>query len=158
MMKRELAATLTLTLFLIGVSGCGVMHGHKTVTLDQVDPAARTVIDTYTKDSNIDEIHTGYEDGHDIYKVHYKKNGRENELQVTSKGAVLEWEEAVTMEELPAAVNVTVTRITHGATIKELVKEVEESDMFYEVEFDKDGKENEVKIAEDGSILEWETE
>ena len=62
------------------------------------------------------------------------------------------------MEELPPAVQETVKVESAGAEIKELVMESEEGKTFYEVEFEKDGKEYEVKILEDGTVLKRETE
>ncbi|MEE8269985.1 MAG: hypothetical protein V3R23_08200, partial [Nitrospinaceae bacterium] len=40
-----------------------------------------------------------------------------------------------------------------GAEIKELaLLETEEGKIFYEIEFEKDGKEHKIKIAEDGTV------
>ena len=62
------------------------------------------------------------------------------------------------MEDLPPAVRETVKAESGGGKIKELALETEGGKTFYEVEFEKDGKEHEIKIAEDGTVLERETE
>ncbi|MCF8721812.1 PepSY domain-containing protein [Nitrospina gracilis] len=158
MKNWKLTATMVLSLMLMGFSGCGLLQGKKTVTLDEVSEPARSVIQTHTSRNDIESIHAKRKDGERVYKVHYRKGGKLAELQVTEKGSVKEWEESVELEELPEAVRATVTRLTDRTAMKELVKEIEDGHLFYEVEFMKDDKENEVKIAEDGSILEWETE
>ncbi|MGP0628694.1 hypothetical protein ACTRW9_03215 [Nitrospina sp. 32_T5] len=154
----KLTAAIVFSSLLIGFSGCGLLHGKKTVTLDEVPEPARSVIQTHTSGNDIQSIKVKHKDGQHLYIVHYRTGVELAELKVTEKGTVKEWEQGVKLEDLPEAVRATVTRLTDRTEVKELVKEIEDGHMFYEVEFVKDGKENEVKIAEDGSILEWETE
>jgi len=158
MIVRKWTLFLILGLFIAGAAGCGTMHGKKTTTLDKVPPAAQSVIETYVGDGKIESIEVEDEEGQHTYEVHYLKGERRFELEVNEKGDVEEWEKHVTMDELPGAVRATVEQETGGAKIEELVHESEDGKMFYEVEFEKDGKEHEVKIAEDGSILEREME
>lgn len=158
MIVRKWTLFLILTAFMTGAAGCGMMSGKKTVKLEEVPPAARAVIETYTEGAEIGSIKAKHKEGKHVYKVCYKKDGRDFELKVTEAGDVEEWEKHVTMDELPGAVRATVEQETGGAKIEELVQETEDGKMFYEVEFEKDGKEHEVKIAEDGSILEREME
>lgn len=158
MIVRKWTLFLILGLFIAGAAGCGTMHGKKTTTLNKVPPAAQSVIKTYVGDGNLESIEVGHEEGQHIYEVHYLKGKRRFELEVNEKGDVLEWEKYLEMDELPAAVRATVEKEISGARMTELVQETEEGKMFYEVEFEKDGKEHEVKIAEDGSILEREVE
>lgn len=157
MILRKGTFVLALVFFATAAVGCG-MHRHKTVKLEEVPTAARTVIQTHVGGGEIDSIKHKEKHGKHIYKVHYKTEGRDYELKVTEAGGVVEWEKHLKIEELPDAVRATVERETGGAEIEELVQESEKGKIFYEVEFKKDGKEHEVKIAEDGTVLERETE
>ena len=142
--------------FAVALNGCAMFS--KEVKLEDVPPAAQAVIQSHTSGGTVEEISCEKENGKHFYKVEYKKDGREFELQVDNEGHVLEIEESMKMEDLPPAVQETVKTESAGGEIKELVLETEAGKTFYEVEFEKNGKEHEVKIAEDGTVLERETE
>lgn len=144
-----------LTGVFLGAAGCAHFHSMK---LEQVPEAARAVIESHTAGAEICRIKQKQKDGRTIYKVKYKKGGREHELKVSAAGDLLELEEAVTLDELPAAVRATVEKETAGAEIEELEKGTEGGKTFYEVEFKKDGETPEVIIDPDGSVLKRETE
>lgn len=148
-----LAVALILT---VALNGCAIFS--KEVKLEDVPSAAQVVIQSHTSGGTIEEITCEKEESKHFYKVEYKKDGREFELQVDDDGKVLEIEESMKMEDLPPAVQETVKAESAGGKIKELVLETEKGKTFYEVEFKKEGKEHEVKIAEDGTVLERETE
>ncbi len=145
-----------LMILTVALNGCALFS--KEVKLEDVPSAAQAVIQSHTSGGTIEKITCEKEEGKHFYKVEYKKDGREFELQVDDDGKVLEVEEFMKMEELPPAVQETVKAESAGAEIKELVLETEGGKTFYEVEFEKDGKEYEVKIAEDGTVLKRETE
>jgi len=156
MFVRQLVVRGVLLILIVAMNGCALFS--KEVKLEDVPPAAQAVIQSHTSGGTIEKITCEKEEGKHFYKVEYKKEGREFELQVDDKGNVLEIEESMNMEDLPPAVQETVKAESAGGEIKELVLETEGDKTFYEVEFEKDGKEHEVKIAEDGTVLERETE
>ena len=139
-------------ILMVVLNGCAMFS--KEVKLEDVPPAAQAVIQAHTSGGTIEEITCKKKEGKHLYK----KDGREFELKVDDEGNVLEIEESMKMEYLPPAVQETVKAESAGGKIKELVLETEKGKTFYEVEFEKDGKEHEVKIAEDGTVLERETE
>ncbi len=156
MFFRQLMVPTVVLIFAVVLNGCSLFT--KEVKLEDVPAAAQAVIESYTSGEGIEKITHEKEEGKHFYKVEYKKDGREFELQVDDDGTVLEVEEFMKMEELPPAVQETVKAESAGAEIKELVLETEDGKTFYEVEFEKDGKEHEVKISEDGTVLEREIE
>jgi len=145
-----------LLVLLMTLNGCALLS--KEVKLEDVPSASQAVIQSHTSGGTIEKITCEKEEGKHFYKVEYKKDGREFELQVDDDGKVLETEEILAMEKLPPAVLETVKAESAGGEIKELALETEDGKTFYEVEFEKDGKEHEVKIAEDGTVMERETE
>ncbi|MDH3256774.1 MAG: PepSY-like domain-containing protein [Nitrospinota bacterium] len=155
MFVRQLVVPGVLLILIVAMNGCALFS--KEVKLEDVPPAAQAVIQTHTSGGTIEKITCEKEEGKHFYKVEYKKDGREFELQVDDDGKVLETEEILAMEDLPPAVLETVKAESAGGEIKELALETENGNTFYEVEFEKDGKEHEVKIAEDGTVLERET-
>ena len=152
MFFRQLMVPTVALIFAVVLNGCGLFT--KEVKLEDIPPAAQAAIESYTSGEGIEKITHEKEEGKDFYKVEYKKDSRKFELEVDKDGEVLEAEEIVTMEDLPPAVQETVKTASAGAEIKELaLLETEEGKIFYEIEFEKDGKEHKVKIAEDGTVL-----
>jgi uncharacterized membrane protein YkoI len=144
-------------IFAVVLNGCTLFS--KEVKLEDIPPAAQAAIESYTSGEGIEKITHEKEEGKDFYKVEYKKDSRKFELEVDKDGEVLEAEEIVTMEDLTPAVKETVKTESAGAEIKELaLLETEDGKTFYEVEYEKDGKEHKVKIAKDGTVLEYEME
>lgn len=67
-------------------------------------------------------------------------------------------EEDVTLEQVPAAVKATILKESAGAKITEIERETKNGKVTYEAEFLRDGKEIEIKIAPDGTLLGREIE
>ncbi len=66
-------------------------------------------------------------------------------------------EEAISIEQLPAAVRTALEAKTAGCTIVEIEKESEDGKVVYEAEYKTaDGKKCEIELSEDGTILEEE--
>jgi uncharacterized membrane protein YkoI len=59
---------------------------------------------------------------------------------------------------VPAAVKATILEEAGDAEIEEVVKETEDDQIVYEAEFEMDGKEIEIEVAENGDLLEREIE
>ncbi len=107
------------------------------------------------------------EEGIKVYEIELKHNGSELELTIAADGTILEVESEVVIENLPNAVQAAIIKAAAGAKIEEVKKEVtywivklhklKKSVTTYEAELLRDGKEIEIEIAADGSILESET-
>jgi uncharacterized membrane protein YkoI len=152
MFFRQLVVSTVVLFFAVTLNGCSLFT--KEVNLEDVSPAAQAAIEAYTSGEGIEKITHEEKGEKQFYKVEYTNQGRKFELEVDKDGEVLEAEEIVTLENLSPAVQETVKKETAGAEIKELaLMETAEGKNFYEVEFDKDGKEHKVKIAEDGTVL-----
>ena len=104
-----------------------------------------------------------------IYEVELQKDGAEMEAEVTAAGMILETSCAVAAKDLPKAVQDAIAKAAPGAKIEEAKREETLADaktgklpapqVAFEVELAKDGKEGELKVAADGTILDplkWE--
>jgi uncharacterized membrane protein YkoI len=104
------------------------------------------------------------EEGVKVYEIELKHNGRELELTIAADGTILEVESEVVMENLPNAVQAAIIKAAAGAKIEEVKEEVtywvvrlqklQKPETTYEAELLRDGKEIEIEIAANGSILE----
>lgn len=72
--------------------------------------------------------------------------------------AAQEHEEQVTLDQVPAAVKATILKESAGGKITEIERETKNGKTVYEAEFLLNGKEIEVKIAPDGTLLGREVE
>jgi len=73
------------------------------------------------------------------------------EMMEREKGA--EQETKVTIDQLPAAVKQTLMDETKGGTIGEIAKETKHDKVAYEADAKIEGKDYEIKVAEDGTLL-----
>ena len=64
-----------------------------------------------------------------------------------------EKEERVKLADCPKPVQKTLKRESKGGKIEEIVREKEDGKIIYEAEIELDGKEYEVEVAEDGTLL-----
>lgn len=67
-------------------------------------------------------------------------------------------EEEITLDQAPAAVQAAILKEAAGAKITEIEKETKDGKTVYEAEFVRDGKEIEITIAPDGTVLGREAE
>ena len=67
-------------------------------------------------------------------------------------------EEEVTLDQVPAAVKATILKEAAGAKVTEIERETKNGTTVYEAEFVLNGREIEIKIAPDGTLLGRETE
>lgn len=63
-------------------------------------------------------------------------------------------DEDVTLDQVPAAVRATILKESAGGKITEIERDTEDGTTVYELEFKINGKEFEIKIAADGTVLE----
>ena len=72
---------------------------------------------------------------------------------LASSCALWSKETKMTMGELPTPVRTAVQKVTAGSTITEIEKNESGGKVTYEVEYRRDGKEDETHLAEDGTIV-----
>ena len=65
-------------------------------------------------------------------------------------------EKEVTIDQVPAAVKATILREAAGNEIEEIEVETEDGKTVYEAEWHEGGKEIEIEVAEDGTLLKKE--
>ena len=67
-------------------------------------------------------------------------------------------EQEVTLDQVPPAVKATILKEAAGAKITEIERETEHGETVYEAEFSRNGREIEIKVAPDGTLLGREVE
>ena len=130
-------------------------------------PAAAAAIKKAFPKATIDEVEREKE-GVVLYEVELKQDGKEVEVEVSPDGQIVEVSREIAKGDLPKAVAKTLAKLAGGAKIREIEKEeihavvklvkLRKPLVVYEAEFVRNGKEVEVKIAEDGRLVGKEVE
>ena len=145
----------------------GLMGGCAT----NLPPAAADAVKAAFPQARIGEVELDKEDGLNLYEVELRGNGQETEVAVSPDGVIVEVESEVSMKDLPKAVADAIAKAAAGAKIEKIEREetravvragklvkLDQPEVTYEAEFRKDGKEIEIEVAPDGTILKTEDE
>ena len=99
-----------------------------------------------------------HEDGRDQYEVKIEKSGGEKvEIDVTSDGAILQTEQVIPLDQIPARVMTAFGAKYPGAKATRAEKQMRTGKgAFYEIKFAAEPKAKEATFAEDGTFVEEE--
>ena len=131
------------------------------VSLDRVPAKVKAVLQREAAGGKIGEIEREKEEGEVRYEAEVTLNGKRYEIEVTEEGVLVEkeldaeeeQEEEVSMEVLPKAVLATITREASGGKVEEVEKKVHIVWTYYEVDFKLDGRDYEMLVASDGTLI-----
>jgi hypothetical protein len=103
-----------------------------------------------------------------VYEVELEMGEEEVELEISADGKIIEKETELSLSEVPAGVKAAIEGACEGGEIEEVTKEVtywvvtlkklETPKTTYEAEVVKDGKEIEIEVAADGTVIEQKDE
>jgi hypothetical protein len=93
------------------------------------------------------------EDGKTVYEIETKVNGKSRDLSLDATGAVIEVEEEVEMNSLPAAAREAIRQKIGEGKLKKVEAVTKGSSMSYEASYvGKLGKTAEIAVNADGSV------
>ncbi len=128
----------------------------------KLPPAARTAIQKAFPGARIHHVEKEKK-AITLYEAKLVKGDAKMEVEVSADGTIVEVEQHVTKDELPAPVAAALAKVAGDAQIKEIEREeihavlklvkLKKPAIVFEAEFLKDGKTIEVKINSDGKIL-----
>jgi uncharacterized membrane protein YkoI len=141
-----------------------------TMRLEDVPPAVRKTIEQHAAGRKVADIDRETWDGKMVYEVEFAQTGRNEQIHVAENGTLLKQEGkapgapstagdikgpmiGTRFSDTPPAVQATIKREAKGAEIADIDKERRDGHTLYEVEFKNPGRNVELHIAEDGSIL-----
>ncbi len=102
-----------------------------------------------------------------VYEAEFMQNGREVEIEIAENGKFLgkevdddddDDEKEITLDQVPAAVKATILAEAGKNKIEEIEVETRRGKKIYEAEWKVGGKEIEIKVASDGTLLSRKTE
>lgn len=143
------------------------------VDLKDLSAAVQKTINEQAAGAKIREIERETEDGSTFYEVDITKDGKRMEFKVSDTGKLLTqpmtardratekvrdrtsglFDNDLTLEQLSPEAQATVKKETAGGEISEIEQEKEDGITFYEVEFEKDGEDREIRVDQSGKVV-----
>jgi uncharacterized membrane protein YkoI len=140
---------LALTALLVA---SGVSAAEKRVKMESLPPAVQKTVQEQAKGATIRGLSKEIEDGKTFYEAELKINGHNKDVLIDPAGLVVEIEEEVALDSLPAAAKDAIQkRAAKGQIV--LVEAVSKNDSIvaYEAKIKTAGKTSEVRVNPDGS-------
>jgi len=143
------------------------------VELRTLPEAVQKTINEQAAGGKIREIERETEEGKTFYEVDITKDGKRMEFKVDDTGKLLSQPmtaaervsqkvsdltagNEIALEQLSPEAQATVKKETAGGKISEIEQDKEDGVTFYDVEFEKDGKNLEIKIDQTGQVVKRE--
>ena len=143
------------------------------VELQSLPAAVQKTITAQLEGGKLRKIERETEDGSAYYEVDITKDGKRMEFKVDEAGRLLvppadtatrvkqkiadktvgKIGNDVTLEQLSTQAQQTVKKETAGGKITEIEQDKEDAIIFYEVEFEKDGEEYEIRVDQSGKVV-----
>ena len=130
----------------------GVSAAEKRVKMESLPPAVQKTVQEQAKGATIRGLSIEIEDGKTFYEAELKVNGHNKDVLIDPNCAVVEVEEEVALDSLPAAAKDAIQK--HAAKGKiVLVESVSKNDTLvaYEAKIKTAGKTSEISVKPDGS-------
>jgi hypothetical protein len=141
------------TRWLIGLALCALTLGaaEKKIQMKDLPPAVQQAVQDQTKGAEIKGFSKETENGRTEYEVETMVDGKSRDLTLDAKGTVVEVEQEVTLESLPAAARAAIEKQATGGKIVKVETVTRGAVTTYEGTYSKGGKTHEVGVKADGS-------
>jgi len=146
----KLAGSIALALlFALGASA-----QEKKVKKSDLPAAVQKTADEQSKGATVKSYGSETEDGKLIYEVQLTVNGHSKDVSISPEGAVLEVEEEVAMDSLPAEVREGLKQKAGTGKIAKVESLTKQGKLVaYEAQVRTNGKKSEVQVGPDGKAL-----
>jgi len=127
----------------------------RTVALSETPAAVQKTINAQIGDGKLGDINVSVSGGETVYDAGLTaKDGQERDFTVAGDGTLLSTE--VTLGETPAAVQKTIRAQADGWGLESVDKNLDDTEISYDVQVTKDGRNKTLSISEDGTLLSTE--
>ena len=158
-MKNLVICTLTLSALLI--SNGGVLADERVELNDLPEAVKKTIRDQQGRHA-IKQIERETDDGRTFYEAVIDRPGQNRVVRVAEDGSLISGAAGTgihsprRLADLPKPVQQTFKQQAGGARVSDIDRDTENGETVYEIEFMRGGREHELVIREDGSIVRGE--
>lgn len=138
---------------MVGTALCALMlaAAEKKVQMKDLPPAVQQAVQEQTKGAEIKGFSKETENGRTEYEVETMLDGKSRDLTLDAKGTVMEVEQEVGIDSLPAAARAAIEKRAEGGKVVKVETVTRGSAVSYEGTFTKGGRTHEVGVKADGS-------
>lgn len=123
------------------------------VKMEDLPPAVRRAVQEQIRNATLTGLSKEVKKGKTLYEVETKVNGKSRDVLLDATGAVVEVEDEVALESIPAAAREAIQKKAAGGTIKKVETVTKGSTVSYEAAIKtKAGRNIEAGVNADGSI------
>ena len=127
------------------------------LTRSQLPPSVVATVEKETQGATIKGYSTERDHGRVVYEAETVVNGHTRDLQIDKNGALMEIEEEVSMESLPATVSASLKSRAKGGTINKVESLTKAGKLVaYEASTQKAGHKGEIQVGPAGEKLQHE--
>jgi len=142
-----------------GFSQQALAADNEGISLLGLPAAVQAVVKREFAGARVTKIDDGEYEGIAVYEIEAETaDGRDLQIEVGKDGTLYQRDEEIRLQDLPPAVLAVVRKEVGSAEPDGLKRLTEHGKVFYEVEAEVSGKDIELKIGADGTILEKEVE
>ena len=151
----NLNGKLTVAALLIGLATVSVAQAQeKKLKREQLPPAVEKTVATESQGATIKGFATEVEKGERLYEVELTVNGHSKDISMNKNGDVVEVEEEVTMDSLPAAVQEGLRKAAGAGTIGKIESLTKGGKLVaYEAHVKTGAKRSEIQVGPNGEKL-----
>ena len=146
---------LSLAALVIGLATVSVAQAQeKKLKREQLPPAVEKTVATESQGATINGFATEVEKGKRLYEVELTVSGRSKDISMDKNGKVVEVEEEVTMDSLPAAVQEGLRKAAGSGTIGKIESLTKSGKLVaYEAHVKTGTKRSEIQVGPNGEKL-----
>jgi len=149
-MKRFCHALLSVSLLLAGLGLAWASE--KKVKMEDLPPAVQATVREQSKGATIRGLSMEVEKGKTIYEAELTVNGHGKDVSIDASGAIVEVEEEVALESIPAAAKSALLKAAGAGKVLKVESVTQGSTVVaYEATVMKGTKRSEVRVKPDGS-------
>ena len=148
MRKRSI---LWLAVMLMPLAGISAQESEKTVKMADLPPAVQKAVKEHSKGATLKNLSTEVEKGKTQYEAEMTVNGHSKDVLFDANGNVLEVEEEVAMDSIPAPAKAAILKSAGDGKVNKVESVTKGGKLvYYEAKVLKGGKKSEITVAPDG--------
>jgi uncharacterized membrane protein YkoI len=123
------------------------------VKMKDLPPAVQKTVQEQSKGATIRGLSKEIEDGKTYYEVELTADGHNKDILIDASGAVVEIEEQVALDAVPAAVKATIEKSAGTGKILKVESVQKQGKVSYEARIEQAGKKREITVQADGTLV-----
>jgi uncharacterized membrane protein YkoI len=135
------------------VIATGVCQGsEKPINYSDLPPAVRETAEKQSRGAIVEGYWKSMDNGRTEYEVETMVNGKSRDISIDPSGKVIEVEQEISLDAVPAAAMAAIQKEAKGGSIQKIEEVKSDSETAYEAQILRHIKHREVRVHADGSV------